>query len=216
MDKYRCIKGVDMKYQTIKESPEINRVSSIDQHKQQAINNPQSDRQNYIDWLRVGAMFLLLFYHTGRLFDLEPWHIKNSVLNPVINAFNRFLDIWHMPLFFILAGASVWFALERRTPRAIYQRADLTHFCTLDFWYVDPYPTAGIYSEGFRWRFRRLIFNLVPPYFSGSLFDERSYHGKFKLAPSLVPGLPVRLFTPADTGFLVFQKRQRESPSFPA
>jgi len=78
----------------------------------------QANRQDYIDWLRVGAMFLLVFYHSGRLFDLENWHMKNPVLNSGINVFNRFLDIWHMPLFFLLAGASIWFALDRRTPLA--------------------------------------------------------------------------------------------------
>jgi glucan biosynthesis protein C len=77
---------------------------------------PQSDRQYYIDWLRAGAMFLLIFYHTGRLFDEETWHIKNEQLSSGINTFNRFLDIWQMPLFFILAGASVWYALGNRTP----------------------------------------------------------------------------------------------------
>jgi glucans biosynthesis protein C len=75
----------------------------------------QAPRQDYIDWLRAGAMFLLLFYHTGRLFDEPGWHIKNTVLNEPINIFNRFLDIWHMPLFFILAGASVWFAMGKRS-----------------------------------------------------------------------------------------------------
>ena len=77
---------------------------------------PQSDRQYYIDWLRAGAMFLLIFYHTGRLFDEETWHIKNEQLSSGINTFNRFLDIWQMPLFFIVAGASVWYALGNRTP----------------------------------------------------------------------------------------------------
>ncbi len=91
-----------------------------------------TDRQYYIDWLRVGAMFLLIFYHTGRLFD-EPWHINNAVLNPAINIFNRFLDIWHMPLFFILAGASVWFALGRRTPGEFVKERTLRLFVPLIF-----------------------------------------------------------------------------------
>jgi glucan biosynthesis protein C len=74
----------------------------------------QVNRVNYIDWLRVGAMFLLLFFHTGRLFDEDNWHIKNAVLNQGIDTFNGFLNIWHMPLFFLLAGSSVWFALTGR------------------------------------------------------------------------------------------------------
>ncbi|KPJ66395.1 MAG: hypothetical protein AMJ43_08335 [Coxiella sp. DG_40] len=92
----------------------------------------QIDRQYYIDWLRVGAMFLLIFYHTGRLFD-EPWHINNAVLNPAINIFNRFLDIWHMPLFFILAGASVWFALGRRIPSEFMKERTLRLLIPLIF-----------------------------------------------------------------------------------
>ncbi len=92
-----------------------------------------ADRQSYIDWLRVGAMFLLLFYHTGRLFDFDPWHIKNAVLNQGINDFNRFLDIGHMPLFFLLAGASVWFALEHRTPGTFSKERILRIFVPLLF-----------------------------------------------------------------------------------
>jgi glucan biosynthesis protein C len=76
----------------------------------------QTDRQYYIDWLRVGAMFLLIFFHTACIFRINPWMIKNAVLYPSMNTFTDFLDIWQMPLFFILAGASVWFSLGKRTP----------------------------------------------------------------------------------------------------
>lgn len=98
-----------------------------------AIKNHQPNRQNYIDWLRVGAMFLLLFYHTARLFNTDPWHIKNAVLSPGIDYFTRFLDIWHMPLFFILAGASVWFALEHRAPGTFTKERILRLFVPLIF-----------------------------------------------------------------------------------
>ncbi len=76
----------------------------------------QTDRQYYVDWLRVGAMFLLIFFHTAMIFNVDPWQIKNAVLYPAVNIFTGFLGIWQMPLFFILAGASVWFSLGKRTP----------------------------------------------------------------------------------------------------
>src|SRR4030042_2851163 len=72
------------------------------------------DRQYYIDWLRAGAMFLLVFYHTGRLFDEPGWHLKNVTGNYGIEVFNRVLDLWQMPLFFLVAGAAVWFSLGSR------------------------------------------------------------------------------------------------------
>ena len=59
-------------------------------------------------------MFLLVFYHSGRLFDEEPWHIKNAVENLGIHVFNSILDVWQMPLFFLVAGAAVWFSLGSR------------------------------------------------------------------------------------------------------
>jgi glucans biosynthesis protein C len=75
----------------------------------------KADRQYYLDWLRGGAMFLLVFYHSGRLFDEEPWHIKNAVENLGIHVFNRILDVWQMPLFFLVAGAAVWYSMGSRT-----------------------------------------------------------------------------------------------------
>jgi glucans biosynthesis protein C len=74
----------------------------------------KADRQYYIDWLRVGAMFLLVFYHSGRLFDKDLWHIKNAQLSTAIDAFNRTLDVWQMPLFFLAAGAAAWFSMGSR------------------------------------------------------------------------------------------------------
>jgi len=75
----------------------------------------QQDRQYYIDWLRGIAMFLLVFFHSGRLFNEDPWHLKNAVENEGINIFLRVLDIWQMPLFFLLAGTAAWFSLGRRS-----------------------------------------------------------------------------------------------------
>jgi len=92
-----------------------------------------ADRQYYIDWLRAGAMFFLVFYHTGRLFDLEPWHIKSLESSFAIHVFNRTLDVWQMPLFFLLAGASVWFSMGKRSPREFAKERFLRLFVPLVF-----------------------------------------------------------------------------------
>ena len=37
----------------------------------------KSGRIFYIDWLRVLAVFMLIPYHTSRIFDFwEPWYAK--------------------------------------------------------------------------------------------------------------------------------------------
>src|SRR3990172_7977175 len=74
----------------------------------------KTDRQYYIDWLRAGSMFLLVFYHSGRLFDDPGWHLKNAELSAGIDIFTSVVDLWQMPLFFLVAGAAVWFSMGSR------------------------------------------------------------------------------------------------------
>jgi glucan biosynthesis protein C len=75
------------------------------------------DRRYDIDWLRLGAVFLLFFFHAACVF--HPWsdyYIKNDQLSPLIAyIFVWTLGHWHMSLFFILAGASTYFALRKRS-----------------------------------------------------------------------------------------------------
>ena len=75
------------------------------------------DRRYDIDWLRLMAVFLLFFFHAACIF--HPWsdyYIKNDQLSPVITyIFVWAVGHWHMSLFFILAGASTYFALQKRS-----------------------------------------------------------------------------------------------------
>ncbi len=63
------------------------------------------------------AVFLLFFFHAACVF--HPWsdyYIKNDQLNPVITyIFVWAVGHWHMSLFFILAGASTYYALKKRS-----------------------------------------------------------------------------------------------------
>jgi len=63
------------------------------------------------------AVFLLFFFHAACVF--HPWsdnYIKNDQLSPLIAyIFVWTLGHWHMSLFFILAGASTYFALKKRS-----------------------------------------------------------------------------------------------------
>jgi glucan biosynthesis protein C len=73
-----------------------------------------SNRYDFLDWLRVIAIFVLLFFHTGMMFVGWGWHIEN---NEVLTALRAPMDISHrlrMPLLFVIAGAGMWFALGNR------------------------------------------------------------------------------------------------------
>ena len=72
-------------------------------------------RRNDIDWLRIGATYLLFVFHIAKIFDVEPfYHIKNTDLSHGLNYFTGFIHQWHMRLFFLLAGWSVFASLAAR------------------------------------------------------------------------------------------------------
>ena len=82
-------------------------------------------RRHDVDALRAFAVLLLVPFHTARLFDAEPWHMKDLAA-PFwsADALIRLLNVWQMPLLFLLAGMSAAWALQRRSaPRFLKERA---------------------------------------------------------------------------------------------
>lgn len=90
-------------------------------------------RLHYIDWLRVLAVLLLFPFHSARVFNGypvpgggivgEPFYVKGAGLSPALGWIIAFVDTWHMPLLFLLAGASTYFALGKRTAgRYVFER----------------------------------------------------------------------------------------------
>jgi glucan biosynthesis protein C len=82
---------------------------------------PSRVRQHYIDWVRILAVLLLIPFHTARIFNLagagepEPFYAKSQALSWPLSHFINFLDGWHMPLLFAVAGAATWYALGFRS-----------------------------------------------------------------------------------------------------
>lgn len=79
-------------------------------------------RLHYVDWLRVLAVLLLFAFHTGRVYNAgEAFYVKGPETSTLVSRLLGFVDTWHMPLLFLLAGASTYLALGKRT-RAQYAR----------------------------------------------------------------------------------------------
>ena len=149
-------------------------------------------RHYYIDWLRVLAVMLLFVWHSEQIFDIYlQWYVKNDVLSPLIT--HLIFDIagpWFMPLFFLLAGASTWYALQYRDG-----------------------------SQYVKERFKRLLIPfifgvivLIPPqpYFglrNHSTYSQSflSYYPQFfRLIPSDINGYFKGGFTPAHLWFIFY------------
>ena len=73
-------------------------------------------RRYDIDALRVFATILTIFFHTAFLFTWGTWYfIQNEELSVELLFVILIIDIFHMPLFFFLAGMSTSYSLNFRT-----------------------------------------------------------------------------------------------------
>ncbi len=77
----------------------------------------KSQRRYDIDAIRVLAVLLLIYFHSARAFDFEPWHVRNDELSWGLDLFVTLVSPWHMPLLFLLAGASTFYALGFRSAK---------------------------------------------------------------------------------------------------
>jgi glucan biosynthesis protein C len=75
----------------------------------------ENKRFEFLDWLRIIAILLLLFFHTGMLFVGWDWHITNRETIPALQLPMDLAHRLRMPLLFVIAGAGMWYALQRRS-----------------------------------------------------------------------------------------------------
>ena len=80
------------------------------------------ERRYDIDWLRIGATLLLFVFHVGMVFNPAPfYHIRNADLSFGWLVVCGFISLWHMPLFFLLAGFFSRLLLEKVGPAAFFR-----------------------------------------------------------------------------------------------
>ncbi|MCP4578971.1 MAG: acyltransferase [Deltaproteobacteria bacterium] len=72
-----------------------------------------SNRRYDLDWLRVLAILIVFLYHSTRFFNLGDWHVKNVNTYVWVEIWNIFATRWMMPLFFIISGASIFYAIGK-------------------------------------------------------------------------------------------------------
>lgn len=81
-------------------------------------SDQKSDRQYYIDWLRILLIFSVFLFHIGMIFNSWSWHVKNDVTagpKGVLWYIMVFMHEWRMPLLILISGAGTYFALGKKT-----------------------------------------------------------------------------------------------------
>jgi len=62
------------------------------------------ERRHDLDWLRIVAVLLLIYFHSARIFDFDRFYVKNPEPSFWLAVFIMFLNCWHMPLFFLVSA----------------------------------------------------------------------------------------------------------------
>lgn len=72
-------------------------------------------RKYYIDWIRVIAFGILIFYHSGMFFVNWGWLVRNNIIANGFQIWMNLINPWRLPLLFFISGVGVSFALKSRT-----------------------------------------------------------------------------------------------------
>lgn len=77
-------------------------------------NVPQKRRKYFIDWLRIGLIISVFFFHVGMIFRPEQWHVNSAESFPFLDPIMWWLHLWRMPLLFLVSGVGTFYAISHR------------------------------------------------------------------------------------------------------
>jgi glucan biosynthesis protein C len=72
-----------------------------------------SDRRYDLDWIRVGAFFLLILYHVGMFYVSWDWHVKSPHPVEKLELAMFLTNPWRLTLLFLVSGAATRFMADK-------------------------------------------------------------------------------------------------------
>lgn len=91
------------------------------------------ERKYYIDWVRVLAFFLLIFFHCAMPFVIFGWEVKNKETSMALSRLIWWMHQWRLPLLFFISGAGIYFSLKNRSVLAFAGERFVRLFIPLAF-----------------------------------------------------------------------------------
>lgn len=91
---------------------------------------PLGTRRYDLDWLRITAFGLLIFYHIGMFYVSWGWHVKSVHAGPAAEPLMRLLNPWRLSLLFFISGVALRFAFDK----AALKPKGVTRFTGIRTW----------------------------------------------------------------------------------
>ena len=73
----------------------------------------QTGRRYDLDWLRVIAFGLLIFYHVGMFYVTWGWHVKSVYAGPAAEPLMLLVNPWRLALLFFISGVAIRFVTDK-------------------------------------------------------------------------------------------------------
>lgn len=169
-------------------------------------------RRTDIDWLRVIAFYILIFYHVGMFFVPWDFHFKNNTTAEWFETWMAFLSQWRLPLLFLISGVGVCYALGKRSAKQFMGERLKRLLIPLIFGMLVIVPPQ-IYFErivkGVQFAnyfdFWKTVFNFVPYPEGGSLSWHHLWFVLYILVYSFIM-LPLFLYIRSDKALRLREK----------
>jgi glucan biosynthesis protein C len=71
-------------------------------------------RRYDLDWVRIGAFLLLIFYHVGMYYVTWDWHVKSPQASHGIEPLMMLTSPWRLSLLFLVSGVATGYLLARQ------------------------------------------------------------------------------------------------------
>ena len=75
------------------------------------------ERRYDLDWVRIGAFMLLIFYHVGMYYVTWDWHVKSPHASSTIEPLMFLTHPWRLALLFLISGVATGYLLDRQGVR---------------------------------------------------------------------------------------------------
>jgi hypothetical protein len=71
------------------------------------------NRLYFLDWIRIFAFCVLIFYHTGMYYVSWDWHVKSPFASDAIEPLMILSSPWRLGLLFMISGVATAFMLKK-------------------------------------------------------------------------------------------------------
>ncbi len=75
--------------------------------------NQDQSRYFFLDWVRIIAFFILIFYHVGMYYVTWDWHVKSPHASDAIEPLMMLSSPWRLGLLFMISGVASAFMLRK-------------------------------------------------------------------------------------------------------